>query len=334
MSSIPTEPRVSAYVPTASTIGCRVFAWAVVGTLFAFLVNCYLSYWRDWPGPMAAFGEAPSGQAWLQILLYVGGILGAAAYVSTSRQRSLRDDDRVLTRLTSYIVEVAFWIVLLIGVADALISFLRVEALLTLFVSEETAGALGRNAYRGPVVHGPLVVAALVIPLFVRRMGFHWLALLVVIAELEIVIFRFVFSYEQAFMGDLVRLWYAALFLFASAYTLVEDGHVRVDVFYSNFSPERRGLVNALGSLLLGLPLCWVVLVLGMGSKTSIIASPLVNLEVSQQGFGMYVKYLMAGFLAVFAVTMTIQFAAYFLQGVADYRGDAGRREPPTAGAH
>ena len=31
-------------------------------------------------------------------------------------------------------------------------------------------------------------------------------------------------------MGDLVRFWYAALF-FASAYTLKEDGHVRVDVF-------------------------------------------------------------------------------------------------------
>lgn len=41
-------------------------------------------------------------------------------------------------------------------------------------------------------------------------------------------------------MADLVRFWYAALFLFASAYTLLEEGHVRVDVFYAGFRRARR----------------------------------------------------------------------------------------------
>jgi hypothetical protein len=30
-------------------------------------------------------------------------------------------------------------------------------------------------------------------------------------------------------------------------------------------------------------------------------------------GYGMYVKYLMAGFLAIYALTMLIQFVSYFL---------------------
>ncbi len=50
-------------------------------------------------------------------------------------------------------------------------------------------------------------------------MSLIWLAFLVVIAEFLIVIARFIYGYEQTFMGDLVRFWYAALFLFASAYT-------------------------------------------------------------------------------------------------------------------
>ena len=58
---------------------------------------------------------------------------------------------------------------------------------------------------------------------------------MIVLGELLIVIARFIFSYEQAFMGDLVRFWYAALFLFSSAYTLVHDGHVRVDIIYASF---------------------------------------------------------------------------------------------------
>ena len=86
----------------------------------------------------------------------------------------------------------------------------------------------------------PINAVSMVIALLVRNLSFIWLTLLIVLAEFLIVITRFVFSYEQAFMGDLVRFWYAALFLFASAYTLVQEGHVRVDIIYTNFSPRGK----------------------------------------------------------------------------------------------
>ena len=104
------------------------------------------------------------------------------------------------------------------------------------------------------------MAAGVVIAAFTRTLGFVWLSLLIVVAELAIVITRFVFSYEQAFMGDLVRFWYGALFLFASAYTLLEEGHVRVDVFYTNFAAKKKGLVNAFGSILLGLSFSWTII--------------------------------------------------------------------------
>ena len=39
--------------------------------------------------------------------------------------------------------------------------------------------------------------------------------------------------------------------------------------------------------------------------------------EVTQSGYGMFVKYLMAGFLLVYALSMMIQFISYFLQNAA-----------------
>jgi hypothetical protein len=51
-----------------------------------------------------------------------------------------------------------------------------------------------------------------------------------------------------------------------------------------------------------------------------------VNFEVSQSGFGMYVKYLMASFLVIFAITMLIQFVSYLMESVADYRDEDGTR--------
>ena len=311
---------------TSSTLFYRFFAWSVVTITFAFVVNVYLSHWRDWPG-VAGVADAGGVFAWAQAALYMLAIMGAATFVVSRAARSLRDDGHAISEISAFIVRAAFWTVVLVGIADAVISFLRVEQLLPNLVGLEMEQAIARNSFRAPAVHLPLTILAVIIAYFRRSLDVIWLALLVVLAELGIVITRFVFSYEQSFMGDLVRFWYAALFMFASAYTLIEDGHVRVDVLYSGFTAETKGLVNALGSLLLGMTLCAVILVFGMASKASVITSPMVSLEVTQSGFGMYVKYMMAGFLGVFAVSMMLQFASYLLEGIADHRGEPGRHE-------
>jgi len=326
--SVPNTGRIaSGYHWTASVLGIRFLAWTIVGTLFAYLLNIYLTFWREWPGAGSAFGPDGSVAAWLQVLIFLLSAVVPAVFVLRSRDRTLRQDNAAISAIAAYIARFAFWVVFLVGLADALISFLRVEELLDFFVGADITTQLGRSAYRAPYVHFPLILASLALAAVTRTLGFTWLALLVVVAELQIVVSRFVFSYEQAFMGDMVRFWYGGLFLFSSAYTLVEEGHVRVDVLYSGFTDKTKGLVNAVGALLLGLPLCWVILVVGLGQSTAIITSPILRLEVSQSGFGMYVKYLLAGYLAVFAITMAIQFAAYLLEGVADYRGDTGTRK-------
>jgi TRAP-type mannitol/chloroaromatic compound transport system permease small subunit len=310
---------------TPSTLFYRFFAWSVVTTTFAFVFNVYLTHWRGWPG-VAGIADAGGAFAWTQAALYMLAVVGSVAFV-VSRGRSLREDGHAISEISAFVVRAAFWTIVLIGIADAVISFLRVEQLLPNLVGLEMEQAIARNSFRAPAVHLPLTILAVIIAYFRRSLDVIWLALLVVLAELAIVITRFVFSYEQSFMGDLVRFWYAGLFMFASAYTLLEDGHVRVDVLYSGFTAETKGLVNALGSLLLGITLCAVVLVFGMASKASVITSPMVSLEVTQSGFGMYVKYLMAGFLGVFAVSMMLQFASYLLEGIADRRGEPGRHE-------
>ena len=65
-----------------------------------------------------------------------------------------------------------------------------------------------------------------------------------------------------------------------------------------------------------------------MGSKSAMINMPIAKFEVSQSGYGLYVKYLLAAFLAVFAITMAIQFVSYFLAAVADYRGNLANDSP------
>ncbi|WP_417687148.1 TRAP transporter small permease subunit [Roseibium sp.] len=304
----------------------------MLAVLAAFVLNNYLTYWQDLPGVAPIFGGAANGTesavwSWGQLAIYAAFVLIAIAYVGRSGSTTLRDDSKRISDINAYLIRAVFFAVLIVGLVDAVISFLRVEELLPAVVGAELANDLGKSQLRGAYVHMPLIALSFVIAFFSRTLGFTWLALLVVAAELIIVIGRFVFSYEQAFLADLVRFWYAALFLFASAYTLVEEGHVRVDVFYAAFSRRTKGRVNMIGTLLLGMTLCWTILLIGMGGKQNIINSPILSYETTQAGFGLYVKYLMAGFLGVFAVSMLIQFVSYFLDAVADVRGEPGGRD-------
>jgi TRAP-type mannitol/chloroaromatic compound transport system permease small subunit len=313
---------------------CRVFSWSTIGLLLAFLLNNYLNFWRHWPTAASVFSGSVDVLSLLQVALYVLAIAAAVAYVLRTPTRLLRPDSETIYAINAHLVRAAFWAVLLIGLADAVISLLRIEGLLPDLVGNRLAIELGRSNFRGTWIHFPMIAVAIVIAKFHRGLGFPWLALLVVAAELLIVISRFIFSYEQAFMADLVRFWYGALFLFASAYTLLEEGHVRVDVLYAAFTDRTKGIVNAICCILLGMSLCWVILFFGMANQSSVINSPLLSFEVTQTGFGMYVKYWMAGFLAIFAITMQIQFAGYFLESVANFRGEPGKRQLETGVAH
>lgn len=309
----------------------KILAYLMAVSVFLYLINNYLVFWQDLPGPyqllshLGWFGLEPDStlnqvdvrHGWLQVAAYLIILMLASFYAAYLSKGSLREESKRFEMLAAYLVRSAFWAVLLIGFMDMLISFLRIEDFLQFWVSEQMIIQLGRPIFRGTYIHYPLLAMSFVLALIFRQISFSWLALLVVLAEFSIVITRFVFSYEQAFMGDLVRFWYAALFLFASAYTLLHQGHVRVDVLYAGFSRVKKAWSNILGTLFLGIPLCWVILMQGMGGKGNSINSPILSFEISQSGYGMYVKYLMAGFLVVFALTMIIQFISYLLFNLA-----------------
>ncbi len=329
MTSSATEPLSPVEGAPAPLV--RIFGWANLALMAAFLINTYLTFFIGLPGTASLLGwqshGEPNAWMWLQVAIYLALPGAACLRVLRTPDRTLRADAKAISDANAFIIRAAFWVVLLVGLADAAVSFLRVEGLLPGLFGDELALDLGRSQFRGRWVHLPIAAIAIFIATRTRALGFVWLSLLVVGAELLIVFSRFVFSYEQAFMSDLVRFWYAALFLFASAYTLLEGGHVRVDVLYAGFGRRTQGRVNAVGSIVLGITMCWTILLVGMWGKASVINGPLLIYETTQTGFGMYVKYFMAGFLGLYAVTMMIQFVSSLFEAVADMRSEPGHED-------
>lgn len=324
------------------TTSVRIVANSLMAILLLFLANRYLMFWHGWPDFSQSFSqltssgaEGEAGQTWqgfVVILGYMLVLLGIFIQAYRVRSRSLMVESHRYAAWAAWVVRFAFWSVFLVGLVDTVISSLRIENVLDGLIGHDLNSKLGQAKFRGLYVHYPLLALSAVIAWFTRNLSMIWLALLVVVAEFAIVLSRFIFSYEQAYMGDLVRFWYAALFLFASAYTLVEEGHVRVDVLYAGMLQRSKNWVNTLGSLLLGIPLCFTILVLGMESRQSSLSSPIINFEISQSGYGLFVKYLMAGFLIIFAVSMAMQFISYFLSSSAALLGDEHAPEAKEGG--
>jgi TRAP-type mannitol/chloroaromatic compound transport system permease small subunit len=307
----------------------RIFSYSILAITLAFLINNVLTVWFEWPGIKKLFSnyglfgfkklskpleDSVLTYSYIQLFLYFISIALAIFYVLKSIKQTLETDSEILTKFTAYIIRSSFWAVFIVGIADLIVSFMVVEKLVEPIFGETLKVKLVVPAFRITFVHFPLILISFVIGYFTRSVGFIWLAVLVVASEFFIVLSRFIFEYEQAFQGDLVRFWYSALYLFASAYALMHEGHVRVDVLYTGFSERKKAWTNSIGSLLLGIPLCLITLFLGMGGKASIINGPVISFEITQQGSnGLYLLYLMAVYLAVFATTMLIQFTSYFM---------------------
>lgn len=312
---------------TVNGLRIRYLGWITVSLLAAFLVNNFLNIYLGFDRANTLFSKF-SFTGIVSLLVYIFFISIAIWQTKRTISEGFRSQAKTLHEFNVYFLRGCFFAVLLIGCVDFLLALLRSIDFLSYIVGNATGRALGLGNVVGPYVHMPLIIVGFVIAYFSKTLGWTWLALLIVFAELIIVISRFVFSYEQSFMADLVRYWYAALFLFASAYTLYDEGHVRVDVFYAGLSEKLKAYVNAWGSILLGVLTMIVIVVIGFNGKTSIINSPLLVFEITNQGStGMFIKYQMAIFLGVFAATMLVQFVSQFFDSVADINGEPGKRD-------
>ena len=90
-----------------------------------------------------------------------------------------------------------------------------------------------------------------------------WLTLALVVLILYDVIMRYLFNQSSVAIYELEWHLFALIFLLGAAFALKHDRHVRVDVLYSKFGKKGQAWVNLLGTLLLLLPFCWIIITAG-----------------------------------------------------------------------
>jgi TRAP-type mannitol/chloroaromatic compound transport system permease small subunit len=139
-----------------------------------------------------------------------------------------------------------------------------------------------------------------------------WLTLLAVIIVFTNVVMRYGFHYSNVFMQELEWHLFAMIFLLGAGYTLLKDGHVRVDIFYQRFSPKTQAWINLLGILLFLLPGCYLII------ATSL---PFVKLsynmaEISPDPGGIPYRYLLKAIIPVGFMCVVLQGVALLIDNV------------------
>lgn len=88
-----------------------------------------------------------------------------------------------------------------------------------------------------------------------------WLVLLCTLISAGNALVRYLLNASSNAWLELQWFMFAVIFLFGAAYTLKENGHVRVDVMYGRYKPRTQVWVDLLGGLLFLIPTCVVILV-------------------------------------------------------------------------
>ena len=133
--------------------------------------------------------------------------------------------------------------------------------------------------------------------------GVAWLTLAMVLIAFVVVILRYVYAIGWVWMQESYVWLHGVVFMVGAGYTLLHNGHVRVDVIYRPASPRYKAIIDLLGSLLLLLP---VVVMVFLVSFDYVIAS-WSKLEESREAGGLPGLFLLKTVILVFCGLMTLQ---------------------------
>ena len=130
-----------------------------------------------------------------------------------------------------------------------------------------------------------------------------WLLMVMVIIQSLVVFFRYGFDSCSIAWQESVTYLHATIFLLGAAYTLQCDEHVRVDIFYRDFSPVKKAKVNLLGFLCFLLPMCSYIIWESLGY---VLQAWSVK-ESSSNSDGLHEIYLLKTLIPVFASMLILQ---------------------------
>lgn len=138
-----------------------------------------------------------------------------------------------------------------------------------------------------------------------RRIGHSvaWMALGLVLVEVAVVILRYVFSIGLIQLQEAAVYQHGFLITLGVGYTLLQRGHVRVDIIYGRLRERGRSAVDLFGALFFVLPLAWLI----FEYSWPYVAQSWRIMEGSREASGLPFLYVLKSGILGFAILLGLQ---------------------------
>ncbi|RJQ65619.1 MAG: TRAP transporter small permease subunit [Desulfobacteraceae bacterium] len=167
--------------------------------------------------------------------------------------------------------------------------------------------------------------ACLFVDKLIDRIGryFSWLNIVLILVIMSQVILRYAFGLGSVILEELQFHLYGVMLIVAVSYTLVHDGHIRLDLFYTRFSRSTKEKVEIFGIVCLLLPMA---VILFLHSLDFFQASWSLG-ERSDAPMGLCCRWALKAFIPVGMLLLWLAAASRLLCSFSFLKKDSRRKE-------
>lgn len=138
----------------------------------------------------------------------------------------------------------------------------------------------------------------------------RWLTGLMALVTVTVVVLRYAFGEGAIALQESITYAHGMVLMLGIAYTLKQDAHVRVDLFYSRLGPRGRARINLLGHCLFLIPVAATIL----WSSLPYVRASWRIMEGSAEVGGIPAVFVLKTLIPVMAVLLLLQGIAEILR--------------------
>ncbi len=144
-----------------------------------------------------------------------------------------------------------------------------------------------------------------------------WVTFVLVLVVFVDVVMRYAFKTSFVFTQELEWHLFAFIFLIGAGYTLLKDGHVRVDIIYQRLTIRQQAWVNLIGVIFFLLPGCALII----DTSWTFVVNAFSIMEGSPDPGGIPYRYVLKSAIPVGFVLLALQGISLGLKSILILKG-------------
>lgn len=144
-----------------------------------------------------------------------------------------------------------------------------------------------------------------IIDLFNEKIGIltSYLAIPLILITFFVAFMRYALDFGSIAIQEITIYLHALIFTVGASYTLKNNMHVRIDIFYNKFSDNLKKNINLFGTIFFLLPSCILIFI----TSFNYVISSITLLESSKEAGGLPILYILKSYILLMVFTLFLQ---------------------------